>query len=331
MPIKFLPETAQKNVVLNYNESKTKFEKIPLVPRNAATGWPLFQVSLFSPLNDQKYGLVLGGGKCHYFHIGAFNLASLLTKIPGAMEIEGNYQEKKDRVQLKADNVAMFLETFAVEHRSLGIKIDSKAGRYGKVLSIKCPEGDPIKLAEALEAVFSFCVKKKSGLIDIGTSWGEEQDTIFTEEQIRSGINENTAIFSEGQIFVDLGKFLQQAVADEDLEGYFKGVFKVDEFCALTNVSEEKEEHGGNSHYLSSHFECESSDSESSESDFFDLAITIALKAHKARKVVESGTDSFYRDTSSEGVELFNPRRKPHYKNRVDEGDLSLDNCLAHP
>lgn len=99
MPVNFLSESSQERVLNEANESKKRYEKIPLVPRNANSGWPLLQVSLFSPNseNSNQYEHALGGGKCHYFHIGAFNIACLLAKLPGKMNIIGNYNEKRER------------------------------------------------------------------------------------------------------------------------------------------------------------------------------------------------------------------------------------------
>ena len=48
MPINVISEEAQSNLLESYNAGKEKSEIIPLVQRNANTGWPLLQVSLFS-------------------------------------------------------------------------------------------------------------------------------------------------------------------------------------------------------------------------------------------------------------------------------------------
>ncbi|WP_131793423.1 hypothetical protein [Legionella brunensis] len=196
------------------------------------------QVSLFTPSTTEihKYEHALGGGKCHYFHIGAFNLASLLAKIPGKMTVSASYGQKREREHLKADNIGMFLDSFKVQHHLLGITITSESGAYGKVLSVTCPEGDASNLERPLWDVFSFAVKPKSGLSDIG-GWKESPG--HTEDEIKAGIREDVAVFSGGQIFIDLGEFLDKEVKDPQIKDFFKTIFKVDEFIALKEENKE--------------------------------------------------------------------------------------------
>ncbi|WP_203110779.1 hypothetical protein [Legionella bononiensis] len=232
MPVIFLSENVQASLLESHNKGKRRFEKIPLIQRNSTTGWPLLQVSLFSPsTNDtQRYEHALGGGKCHFFYIGAFNLACALAKIPGPMEITAGYGQTAKREQLIADNVGLFLDSFSIKHQGINTTIASDSGAYGKTLTVQCPEGDSSKLQFALFDVFRFAVKKGSTISDIGL-WKDVPG--YTEREIRENINDDVAVFAEGQIFVDLGEFLEQQVKDKDITEFFKHLFKVDEFLAL--------------------------------------------------------------------------------------------------
>jgi hypothetical protein len=236
MPVLPISEDTQKKAIEHYNSDKTKtFEKMPLVQRNIHTGWPLLQVSLLSAKQDKddltiKYEHVLGGGKCHFFHIGAFNFAYLLTKIPGPMDITANYGKNVDRNLVKADNVEMFLNEFNVHHKRLNINISSKSGAYGKVLEVKIPVGDSSQFRKALDSPLDFALKPRAGIIAIG-QW--EDAPSLSSTQIRSKIKDEVATFSNGQIFIDLGALLMDHVKDEEITDFFKALFKVDEFLQL--------------------------------------------------------------------------------------------------
>lgn len=238
MPLTFFSEQDQQAILVAHNHAKPRTKTIPLVDRNAQTGWPLLQVSLFTPsvADTQRYEHALGGGKCHYFYIGAFNFASMIAKVPGKMTVTGNYEAPKDVNDLKIDNVAMFLEKFSVHHHVLGLKITSESGAYGKTLDVICPEGNPDKLRQGLDYSFSFAMRSGAKMTSIG-AWKDSPS--LSKEEIQDGINEEVAIFSGGQIFVDLGEFLEQKVKDPELKEYFKTIFKVDEFVALQQDNEE--------------------------------------------------------------------------------------------
>ena len=238
MPVTFISEDVQKTTLDSYNLDKKDYEQIPLVPRNLNSGWPLLQVSMFTamPSNDHslKYDHVLGGGKCHYFYIGAFNLAALITKIPGTIEVRGNRNKKLNKTQVKADNIELFLENFLVHHKTTGITISSSSGGYGKLLNIIIPEGDQNKLGEVLDDPYPHALISGNTLgASISPEWGESESEGMTEEVIQENINAELATFSNGQIFIDLGALLQKA-PDQDIIDSFKVMFKVDEFCQLT-------------------------------------------------------------------------------------------------
>jgi hypothetical protein len=232
MPVYFLSETSQQEILSSYNQTKRKFEKIPLLARNANTGWPLLQVSMYSPLeaDPQKFEPVVGGGTCHSFMTAAFNFACLLTNIPGVMIIQaGRRGENKEKKHLKADNVAMFIDGFRVEHRNLEIKISSVAGIYGKNLEIECGHGNTDKLNDALWEGFDFSLKPGAVIHNFGSYW----DEYFTAQAIKAGINDAVAVFSEGQIFVDIGKLFDEYAVDPNIISFFERVFQVEAFRAL--------------------------------------------------------------------------------------------------
>jgi hypothetical protein len=245
MPVTYLSEEDQVASLKIYNRDKKIHGIIPLIQRNPKTGWPLLQVSLFSPsINDtERYEHVLGGGNCHYFYIGPFNFACALAKVPGKMEISGNHGQAISREQLNAGNVGLFLHEFRIKHQLTRTTIASSTGAYGKTLNVECPLGNSSRLQSALQdnAFFFFAFKRdffKTGgpISDIG-GWVDVPG--YTESDIRERVNDEVAVFAGGQLFVDLGAFLERKVKDEEITEFFKHVFKVDEFLTLKDVHPE--------------------------------------------------------------------------------------------
>ncbi|KTD71045.1 hypothetical protein Lste_0369 [Legionella steelei] len=233
MPIHSFLEEEQSSVLNRYNALQSDRYKIPELLRNYHTGWPLLQVSLFSVAKDAtesiKYEHVLGGGACHFFYIGAFNFASLLTKIPGSMDITTPYPITPKRELVKADNVLLFLKSFSVHHKRIGIKITSKSNVYGKSLLVDLPMGNASKFCDALMNVFSFALKKDAAIKAIG-GWSSPG---YTQQEIESAINPEVAVFHNGQIFIDFGMFLEQIVKDAETIELFKFLFKIEPFLEL--------------------------------------------------------------------------------------------------
>ncbi|CEK10112.1 hypothetical protein [Legionella hackeliae] len=246
MAITILAEEEQKVRLLQHNRTLRTWERIPLVRRNLKTGWPLLQVSLYSFNSElQAYEPALGGGKCHDFYIGAFNLACLLSRIPGKLSLKVG-REEVDKKRLHMEGVDLFLARFTFHHKLLGLTIASDSG-YGlcKVLHIETKEFDSERLTNALLDCFDFAKKKGADLDlkDIADWDSSDYNTSYTKEQIIQSINDNVAIFSEGQIFVDLGELLSckkdllnrtsAFEVDPKLQDFFKRIFKVDEFMQL--------------------------------------------------------------------------------------------------
>ena len=250
MPITIFSEVEQ-GVILEHNARGKGFSlsNFPLVQRNFNSGWPLFQVSLFTPSVSEgdvpvKYEPALGGGDCHFFYIGAFNFASLLSKIPGKMEVLGN-GTPRSKDDLRIDRVEQFLGSFSIFHKTLQLCIVSANSRgYGQLLTIeKSPFDDASDLATALsEELFEFALRPVGyGLLiaDIADYDDSRYDSNgFTEDEINEAIDKDVAVFSGGQIFIDMGEFFDRKVKNEEIKDFFSGVFQVDEFNVLKKGSE---------------------------------------------------------------------------------------------
>jgi hypothetical protein len=236
MPIQPFSEEEQATILNCVNKSVSQHE---LFLRNFNSGWPLLQVSLFSIANDTtdpiKYEHVLGGGNCHFFHIGAFNFASLLTKIPGNMDIITPYPITPKRELVKADNVLLFLKSFSIHHKKFGIKISSKSNVYGRNLLVELPVDNSAKFRDALADSFSFALKERFSISAIGGI----NDSEYTQKQIEEAINPEVAVFINGQIFIDLGMLLEQHVKDKEIIELFKHLFKVEAFFELKKSNSE--------------------------------------------------------------------------------------------
>ncbi len=263
MTVTYLSEENQTNFLANYNQSTTKTsEKIPLVPRNKNTGWPLLQVSLFTPVEGEEnaYSPMLGGGVCHGFDHEAFNLATLLTQIPGKIVIRGNNNSIRDKKFLNANFVMEFISHFSFEHANIGLIISSKnSSGYGKKLHVQTPftEEQSAKLSEALH--YGLWVaqnskedieyhKKEQGLFmashfhniaPLKNSGRYDEEKNYTEAYIQQNINHQIATFQNGQVFIDLGYFIETIVEDKELTTYFERMFKVKEFVATMSTYED--------------------------------------------------------------------------------------------
>ena len=236
MAIIVVPEEGQVELISRFN---INHKYIPIVKRNQLSGWPLLQVSLYTQVEDTDGGVelyepALGGGKCHSINIGAFNLACLLTSVPGPMCIElfGSRHKKIEKVreQVRMEFVGAFLHGYSITHLGVGVAISSKSNSYGYDVGVKAAEGNSDLLAGALSRVFSFAVKNES-VVDLAM-WNSPR---YVSREIEESLDNDVAIFSNGQIFVDLGLFLVNSVKDKDLIQYFRDIFKVDQLqlCML--------------------------------------------------------------------------------------------------
>ena len=204
--------------------------------RNAKSGWPLIQVSFFTPNEQDKnitYTNVLAGEKCHFFYIGAFSFAVLLTKLPGKCVIKGNDGQEFSARQCRLENVNNFLHDFYIRHVATQIQVRQLSNAYGKLLEIKMPSDQQNIMSKAFGKIFEFAVNK-SLYISKMDDWKNERH--YSEALINAELNHNAAVFYNGQIFVDLGVFLREMVKSEEIYADLAGMFKVNEFRRSLNV-----------------------------------------------------------------------------------------------
>lgn len=237
----------QSSHLAAHNQTVSKAQnKIPLVPRNFESGWPLLQVSLFYPIVTSdciKYTQVLGGGKCHYFYVGAFNFANLLTSIPGNIKVQDSHRRDPTPEKFKIDFVERFLEGFSFEHSKLHIEVRMKgSGGYGKALVVKVPDDPHNLLQTALDEPLHYALVDKSPL-GKSIGWGNRAaafktalDEGRTADYIREQVKTNAAVFSHGQIFLDLGHLLDQT-NNPEVKEYLEAIFQVQQFNDLKQAN----------------------------------------------------------------------------------------------
>lgn len=239
MPVMPISEDQQAPLLEDYNRGRRRPEIIPWVQRNATTGWPLLQISLFSisPDDKDRYEPALGGGKCHSINIGAYNLAVLLSKIPGPIEIgsAGGLRGRGviDPRKLRVERIGDFLAGYRFHHRHTGISIVSATQGYGQMVTMTVPEGQSEALQGPINNVFAFAFLKDQPLDQIA-GWNTNSYSI---QEIQDALDHEVATLSNGQIFIDLGMFLEQAVNDPEITSYFRDIFKVDAFSQLFTLA----------------------------------------------------------------------------------------------
>lgn len=247
MSIVVFPEEDQHDILTEHNRNKsTRDDHIPIVLRNSATGWPMLQVSIFSPTENNKgilsYEEAAGGGKCHFVYTAAFCLASLLANIPGKTQVQACGRNRGAAVKLNPNFISGFLDGFKFTHITKGISIVSEPGMYGKTLDLQLPVSCSSKaLSEGLIEALNFAMQPGKRLRGIDV-WGTDS---YTATEIRSQLDLEIAQFYNGQIFIDLGAFFDKLslhFGNEDpelvsdvstIEKYFRNLFKVDDFLEL--------------------------------------------------------------------------------------------------
>jgi len=226
-----MDEDEQRAKLQAYNEKKRPADRVPIILRNFESGWPLVQVSLFSVAESEggvKYQPVLGGGKCHDFPIGAFGFAYLLSKIPGKCEYMSTRGNAVQPDRFNFDNVQSFLHSFYFSHIGTGMSVTSEKSNIGYVSTeMKSPVGNANKLRDAMISIFAYAVKSDSGIQDILVGW---DDKFYSNQRIQKAINHDVAEFHNGQIFVDLGKLLDDKIKDPEIKEHLASIFKVAEF-----------------------------------------------------------------------------------------------------
>ncbi len=145
--------------------------------RNAKSGWPLIQVSFFAPSEQDKtitYTHVLGGDKCHFFYIGAFSFAVLLTKLPGKCVIKGNDGQEFIARQCRLENINNFLYDFYIRNMATQIQVRQLSNAYGKLLEINMPSDQQNIMSKAFGKIFEFAINKSQRISKMN-DWKREQ------------------------------------------------------------------------------------------------------------------------------------------------------------
>ena len=237
MPVIFIAENDQTKNINGYNQGKPGHRRIPLVPRNLNTGWPLMQVSLFTAAEitgETRYEPVLGGGRCHYFDMGLFMLASLLSKVPGKVQMVAagmhtdSVQVPRDKIN--ADNITAFISNFSFSH-GVGIALSASHGPYGLIIKTSWKGEENEELHSIENYAYDFAISPGKHIANFGTY--KKNEKIYTIEEINNALNHRVAIFKNGQIFVDLGMLLDSEKDGRELKDFFNNIFKVDEFNGL--------------------------------------------------------------------------------------------------
>jgi len=237
MPVSFISEEEQTEKLSSHNHGKPGHKRIPLVPRNLKTGWPLMQVSLLTAAEttgEIRYEPVLGGGRCHYFDMGIFMLASLLSKVPGKVQMIAagmhNDSATVPREKINADNITAFLSNFNFSH-AIGINLSVFHGPYGLVIEANWNNEANRELHNIANGAYDFAIAPGKNISNFGTY--RKNEKTYTTEEITDALNNEIAIFKNGQIFVDLGNLLDSEKNGKELKEFFKNIFKVDEFNVL--------------------------------------------------------------------------------------------------
>ena len=254
--ISIISEDEQSHFLDAYNKQKPRVKKIPLMDRNPETGWPLLQVSLFTPTSTDHgtmgYEPVLGGGDCHVFFTAAYALATLLLKTPGKAIItnaSGKILTPSDFSIHRGDHLHMLLQGYTFKHPT-GIEIQTRDG-YGatKILDILLPreiydetsdKTIPLpmtlshQLSDNLSMAFAYILDDTQDT-DV-EEWGSyHQQSGYSEEQINDAIRKEMAVFdkNKGQIYMDLGCFLTEAKIDPLVIQLFSLLFRVPDYLRI--------------------------------------------------------------------------------------------------
>lgn len=222
----------EQKFIEKYNDTLLiQSQKIPLIPRNMHTGWPLLQISLFFKKGNH-YIPHVAGGKCHSIDFAYYFSAQLLRKINFG-EIETNLTDHHFEIM----NPNNFNNEYYLKIKAPLITIEAKSNAYGILSTINIGGSE---LNNVLRDINRITTQNKINL------FGHHNETYFnyTSQEILNSLNKDLAIFYEGQIFVDFGTLLKLANVEDDVIDTFQGLFQVDLFNdALSTLSLEQVMH----------------------------------------------------------------------------------------
>ncbi|RDI46883.1 hypothetical protein [Aquicella lusitana] len=209
--------------VEEHNQSNPRMdEKIPLVPRNKSSGWPLLQVGMLTMTSENAYTPVLGGGKCHYISFGHYFLALLLNTVYAkktVMCLEDSIQKQIERQSGK----------FSIAVKGF-ITIRGSSSGYGRQYEVMADEELKDGLGNINKILYKLGKHAAPSILFMTDSFNPADDSLYTAAQIREAINPKLAVFHNGQVFADLEQVLVLAGVDDEVMAFFRFLFQVKRF-----------------------------------------------------------------------------------------------------
>lgn len=222
-----------------HNQHIASRRQIPNVLRNRHTGWPMLQVSLFelrgyAPVTrEAMYGPTIQGDKYKFLHMAAHSLAELLSSRGDLTHsIPANLQHCVTRPTNSFDS--FFMRRFKTNYAHDTITINEEPAGYGTrklTVSIQGVCDDAIREFETQLADLPEQVLQGAHGI---CSFSESQTPIvFSEGNIIEALDDSLATFYQGQIYVDLGVFLDTYVQTKEIRDAFELAFQVEAYNRL--------------------------------------------------------------------------------------------------
>lgn len=230
--------TEQQAAISETNRTLKSTHRIPLLLRNENSGWPLLQISLFSPADD-GYTPVLGGGDCMFLSIPAFFFSKLFADAYKG----GHYSTHQHSFTSGTDALYHLRDIkggYSFEHKRLGIAVKETMGMYkSRMLHFTIGEHS---VSDKLRLALSHNIDRLLGgedatIQNFSLSRDNTYSLIYKEEQLLEACKPGETIFYQGQYFVDLGKLLNDCGLDGESIEYLQTIFKVVEFKKAKQAS----------------------------------------------------------------------------------------------
>lgn len=221
------PSADQEAILQIKNSNKNTSEQIPNVLRNYRTGWPLIRLSHLSPVeNEKNYYEIPLQKRNDFFYVAAFSLAELIAHIPGKVTILNNDGEMVPDVNVfTIANIQHFSRNYTVSHDELKIGIAQKSASENtpnKTIDLKGQIAEPSLYRALLLEPILFAMNTPGQTLD--------KNIKYHRHDLEKMVIPGAAIFYDGQIYMDLGVFLQNCNFDRNAVNYFADIFKVHAF-----------------------------------------------------------------------------------------------------
>lgn len=221
------PRADQEAILQIKNSNKNNSEQIPNVLRNYRTGWPLIRLSHLSPVeNEKNYYEVRSKKRSDFFYVAAFSLAELIAHIPGKVTILNNDGERVPDVNaFNISNIQHFSRNYTVSHDELKIGVVQKSASENatnKTIDLKGRIAEASLYRALLLEPILFAMNTPGQTLD--------KNIKYHRHDLEKMIIPGAAIFYDGQIYMDLGVFLQNCNFDREAVNYFAEIFKVHAF-----------------------------------------------------------------------------------------------------